>query len=71
MIGCRDRPTRAMVPANAPVLVERRGTLDTGGIRAASLIDVVDGAVGGDGAFERQASGGVVRAEVFRDVVFD
>jgi hypothetical protein len=53
MIGCCDRSTRTMVPANAPILVERRGAPDTWGIRAGSLIDVVDGAVGGNGAFVR------------------
>jgi len=67
----RDGPTAAVRLADGPVLVERRGADDRGLVHALRLEDVVNGAVGGETALERGASGWVVSAEVLDDVVFD
>ena len=67
---CRsDGAAGALVAAHGPVLIESRGADDAGLVGAHAEVDVVDGAVGGDGALGLQAGGWIVCAEVFDDVV--
>ena len=64
MVGHGDGATGALLATDGPELLEGRGTLDGRGVVALGDEDVVDAAVGGDGALVLSAGGGVVGTEV-------
>ena len=71
VVGSGDGTRRALVLTDAPVLVEGSGTRDGRLVGADTLVDVVDGAVGGDGAHVLETAAGVVGAVGLEDVVLD
>jgi hypothetical protein len=71
VVSSSDGTRRALVLANAPVLVEGSGTRDGGLVGADALVDIVNGAVGGDGAHVLETAAGVVGAVGLEDVVLD
>ena len=68
--GC-DCTTRTVGLTYRPVLLEGRCALDRGRIRTRCFVDVVDTSVGRHCALERKTRRGVVRAEIFGDIVLD
>lgn len=71
VVGSGDGTGRALVLADAPVLVEGSGTRDGGLVGADTLVDIVDRAVGGDGTHVLETAAGVVGAVGLEDVVLD
>lgn len=71
VVAHSDGTTGALLLADRPVLVEGLGAVDGRLVVAGSLVDVVGGAVGGDGAETLGARRRVVGAKVLDDVVLD
>ena len=66
-----DGTTGALLLADRPVLVEGGGAIDGRLVVAGGLVDVVGGAVGGDGSETLGTGRRVVGAKVLDDVVLD
>lgn len=66
-----DGTAGALGAADGPELGEGGSPYDRGLVDALAGVDVVDGAVGSDGAEGLRAGGGVVVAKVLNDVVLD
>jgi hypothetical protein len=71
VVGSSNGTRRTLVLTDAPVLVEGSGTRDRGLVSADTLVDIVDGAVSGDGAHVLKTAAGVVCAVGLEDVVLD
>ena len=71
VVGSGDGTRRTLVLADAPVLVEGSGTRNGGLVGANTLVDIVRGTVGGDGAHVLETAAGVVGAVGLEDVVLD
>lgn len=63
-VGHGDGSAGALVVADGPELLEGLGAVDGGGVGAGALVQLVGGAVGGDGALEGSCRTGVVLAVV-------
>lgn len=64
MSSSGNATTGALVAANRPELLEGLGSVDGWLVGAGALVNVVDGAVGGDFALLGGAAGGVVGSEL-------
>lgn len=71
VVGGSDSSRGALVLADRPVLVEGGGTLDGRLLSADTLVDIVDGAVSGDGTHVGETAAGVVGAVGLEDVVLN
>lgn len=71
MVAHGDGTTAALLLADRPVLVEGLSAIDGRLVVAGRLVDVVGGAVGGDGSEAGGARRGVVCAKVLDDIVLD
>lgn len=66
-----DTTAAALRLPDTPVLLKCAGAVDAGLVDARAERDVVDAAVGGDGAFALGVGGGVIGTVGFDDIVFD
>lgn len=71
MVGDRDCASSPLGLSHAPVLVERGRAGDTGLVYTLRPVDIVRAAVRHDRSESSCARAGVVRPEVFDDVILD
>ena len=71
VVSSRDRSTDSLGLTDGPVLVEGSSALDRGLVDTLGPVEVVGGAIGGDGAEEGGARAGIIGTEGLDDVVLD